>query len=219
MSVAKLKVGMLGGTFDPVHFGHLRSAIEVREALGLDRLHMIPAPQPPLRESPQISAEQRFELLKIGIGDTPGLLADGRELLRDGPSYSVDTLAELRREYGSDVPLIMIIGFDAFLRLAQWHRADTIFTLAHVVVIARPGYQTAWPDALRELVGDREVDSNSTLMQSPSGRLLTLTLPSMMAISATYIRERLSRGESVRYLLPEAVEKAILQYGFYQTSE
>lgn len=219
MSLARLKVGMLGGTFDPVHFGHLRSAIEVREALGLDRLHMIPAPQPPLRESPQISAEQRFELLKIGIGDTPGLLADGRELLRDGPSYSVDTLAELRREYGNDVPLMMIIGFDAFLRLAQWHRADTIFTLAHVVVIARPGYQAVWPDALRELVGDREVDSNWSLMQSPSGRLLTLTLPSMMAISATYIRERLSKGGSVRYLLPEAVEKAILQYGFYQTSE
>lgn len=219
MSSAILKIGLLGGTFDPVHFGHLRSAIEIREALGLDRLHMIPAPHPPLRKSPQVSAEQRLELLKMGIGDTPGIIADGRELHRSGPSYSVDTLAELRDEYGDEVPLVMVVGCDAFLRLTQWHRAKMIFSLAHVVVMARPGYQSPWSAPLRELVKDREVHSTSALMQSPCGKLLTLALPSTMAISATYIRERLGRGESVRYLLPESVEQAILQYGFYQTCE
>lgn len=210
---------MLGGTFDPVHLGHLRSAVEVREALGLDRLHMIPAPQPPLRQAPQVSPAQRFELLKLGIADTPGIIADDRELRRSGPSYSVETLAELRSEYGQDVPLTMVIGFDAFLKLTQWHKVGDIFALAHLVIIDRPGYQMPWPQPLKELVGNRGVDSVAALMQSPSGGVLTLTLPSMMSISATYVRARLKAGESVRYLLPEAVEKTILQQGFYQTCE
>nr|WP_039869141.1 nicotinate-nucleotide adenylyltransferase [Halomonas sp. TD01] len=219
MSSTSMRIGMLGGTFDPVHLGHLRSAVEVREALGLDRLHMIPAPQPPLRDTPQVSPEQRFELLTLGISDTPGVVADDRELRREGPSYSVDTLAELRQAYGDSASLVMIIGFDAFLRLAKWHKAKQIFSLAHLVVIARPGYNAPWPEALRELVGDREVDSVDELMQCPNGNVLTLALPSMMAISATYIRERLKMGKSVRYLLPEAVEEAILHYGFYHSSE
>ncbi|AQU85140.1 MULTISPECIES: nicotinate-nucleotide adenylyltransferase [unclassified Halomonas] len=219
MTQKTLRVGMLGGTFDPVHLGHLRSAVEVREALGLDRLHMIPAPQPPLRQAPQVSPAQRFELLKLGIADTPGIIADDRELRRSGPSYSVETLAELRSEYGQDVPLTMVIGFDAFLKLTKWHKVGDIFALAHLVIIDRPGYQMPWPQPLKELVGNRGVDSVAALMQSPSGGVLTLTLPSMMSISATYVRARLKAGESVRYLLPEAVEKTILQQGFYQTCE
>ncbi|WP_311065572.1 nicotinate-nucleotide adenylyltransferase [Halomonas sp. DWK9] len=214
-----LRVGMLGGTFDPVHNGHLRSAIEVREALGLDTLHMVPAPQPPLRDTPQVSATQRLALLTAGIGNTPGLLADDRELHRKGPSYSVDTLVELRQQYGDDVPLVMVIGFDAFLRLAKWHRAEQLFELAHLVVIARPGYQSPWPTPLKELVGDRAVDSVALLMQHTRGRVLMLELPSLMAISATYIRQRLSDGKSVRYLVPEAVEQAIFRQGLYQSSE
>lgn len=214
-----MRIGMLGGTFDPVHLGHLRSAVEVREALELDRLHMIPAPQPPLRDTPQVSPEQRFELLRLGVSDTPGVMADDRELRREGPSYSVDTLAELRQAYGDSASLVMIIGFDAFLRLAKWHKANQIFSLAHLVVIARPGYNARWPEELRELVGNREVDSVDELMRSPNGNVLTLALPSMMAISATYIRERLEKGKSVRYLLPEAVEEAILRHGFYHSGE
>ncbi|WP_301584722.1 nicotinate-nucleotide adenylyltransferase [Halomonas alkaliantarctica] len=219
MNSTPTRIGMLGGTFDPVHLGHLRSAIEVREALKLDRLHMIPAPQPPLRGTPQVSPAQRLELLTLGIGDTPGVVADDRELRREGPSYSVDTLVELRQAYGDSARLVMIIGFDAFLRLAKWHNVNQIFSLAHLVVIARPGYSTSWPDALRELVGDREVDSVDELMLCPNGNVLTLALPSMMAISATYIRERLQQGKSVRYLLPEAVEEAILQHGLYHSHE
>ena len=214
-----MRVGMLGGTFDPIHNGHLRSAVEVREVLGLNTLHMVPAPQPPLRDTPQVSAAQRLALLKAGIGDTPGLLADDRELQRDGPSYSVDTLAELRQQYGDDVSLVMVIGFDAFLRLAKWDRAEQLFELAHLVVIARPGYQSSWPSALKELVGNREVDSVDVLMQRTRGGMLMLELPSLMAISATYIRERLQAGKSVRYLLPEAVEQAIFYQGLYQSDE
>ncbi|GAA3908020.1 nicotinate-nucleotide adenylyltransferase [Halomonas cibimaris] len=212
------RIGMLGGTFDPVHLGHLRSAVELHEALALDRLHMIPAPQPPLRGRPQVPAKARLALLEAGIGDTPGLYADGRELSRTGPSYSADTLAELRAEYGPEARLVMALGQDAFARLADWHAPERLFALAHIVVVARPGYAPADSPRLRELIGTREVADPETLMQSPGGGLLRVTLPSRMAISATDIRHRLQHGQSVRYLLPEAVERAAVIRRLYQPS-
>lgn len=210
------RVAMLGGTFDPVHLGHLRSAVELRELLNLDRVHMVPAKRPPLRNSPQVSARQRLTLLQLGIGDTPGLIADGRELEREGPSYSVDTLASLRDEYGTDARLIMALGHDAFLRLPEWHTPQRLFELAHLVVIERPDHQMALPAALRELIAEREVDSPELLMQRPAGGLLRVALATRMAVSATAIRERLAAGQSVRYLLPEAVETRIRQASLYQ---
>ena len=209
MSEAPLRVGMFGGTFDPVHLGHLRSAVEISECLQLDRLHMIPAPQPPLRGQPQVSAQDRLALLEAGVKDTPGLIADGRELRRQGPSYSTLTLAELREEYGDTARLVMVLGQDAFLRLADWHQPEQLFTLAHVVVMARPGYQPNRSAALKELIGLREVDSVASMMEEPKGKLLALTLPTPMGISATDIRQRLAEHSSVRYLLPEAVEEQI----------
>lgn len=216
MSQSGQRIGMLGGTFDPVHLGHLRSALEVHEALSLDRLHMIPAQQPPLRGQPQVSAQQRLALLKAGIGDTPGLVADDRELRRGGPSYSADTLAELRAEYGYQSRLMMVIGFDAFLRLTQWHQPERLFELAHLVVIARPGYNDPLPESLMELVEHRRVDSVEILMQRPCGGYLPLQLPSLMTISATYIRQCLVEKKSVRYLVPAPVEEAIEQDRLYQ---
>lgn len=211
------RIGMLGGTFDPVHLGHLRSAVELHEHLVLDRLHMIPAPQPPLRGCPQVAAHERLALLEAGIGDTPGLVADGRELKRAGPSYSADTLAELRDEYGADARLVMVLGEDAFSRLADWHAPERLFELAHIVVIARPGYCAGHSAQLQELIGEREVADASALMQRPHGRLLRVTLSSRMAISATDIRRRLQQGESVRYLLPAAVEQVAVARQLYQT--
>lgn len=213
------RIGMLGGTFDPIHLGHLRSAVELREVLSLDRLHMIPAQQPPLRGRPQVSARQRLALLEAGIGNTPGLMADDRELRRDGPSYSADTLADLRVEIGEQARLVMIVGYDAFLRLTQWRQPDRLFELAHLVVIARPGYSDPLPTSLTELVEHRRVDSVEELMKRPSGGYLPLELPTLMAISATYIRQCLKAGKSVRYLLPGPVEQAITRDGLYQQCE
>jgi nicotinate-nucleotide adenylyltransferase len=206
---------MLGGTFDPVHLGHLRSAVELHEALALDRLHMIPASLPPLREAPNVSARERLALLTLGIGDTPGLVADARELEREGPSYTADSLASLREEYGQEARLMMALGHDAFLRLADWHEPERLFALAHVVVIDRPGWDVPLPGALEELLRGREVDAVDALMVRPAGLLLRLCLPSRMAISATEIRQRLAAGRSVRYLLPEAVEERIRQERLY----
>ncbi|MEQ6917177.1 nicotinate-nucleotide adenylyltransferase [Halomonas aquatica] len=207
---------MLGGTFDPVHLGHLRSAVELLEALVLDRVHMVPAAMPPLRGEPRVSAAERLALLSLGIGDTPGLVADPRELERDGPSYSADTLASLRREQGREARLVMALGHDAFLRLADWHEPERLFELAHVVVIDRPDHDATLPAALRELLVGREVEDGEALMAHPAGRLLRLRLPSRMAISATEVRRRLAAGLSVRYLLPEAVEARILSRGLYR---
>ncbi|MFQ3788231.1 nicotinate-nucleotide adenylyltransferase [Halomonas sp. A29] len=201
---------MLGGTFDPVHLGHLRSAVELLEVLELDRIHMVPAKVPPLRGTPQVTPEERLALLRLGIGDTPGLIADPRELERDGPSYSADTLASLRSEYGSQARLVMALGHDAFLRLADWHLPQRLFELAHLVVIDRPDFEAPLPAALAELIEGREVDNPRALMQRPAGSLLRLALPTRMAISATEIRQRLAADRSVRFLLPEAVEARIL---------
>jgi len=210
------RLAMLGGTFDPVHLGHLRSAVELREALDLDRVHMVPAAMPPLRGEPSVSAADRLALLRLGIGDTPGLVADPRELERDGPSYTADTLASLRRELGAEARLIMALGHDAFLRLADWHEPERLFALAHVVVIDRPDHQAALPEKLVELLEGREVEERAALMARPAGQLLRLRLPSRMAISATEVRRRLSAGRSVRYLLPEAVEAHLLSRGLYR---
>jgi nicotinate-nucleotide adenylyltransferase len=207
---------MLGGTFDPVHLGHLRCAVELREALALDRVHMIPAARPPLREAPGVSAEHRLELLALGIGDTPGLVADGRELRRTGPSYSVDTLAELRLDYGDQARLVMALGHDAFLRLADWHDARRLFELAHLVVMERPDHQAPLPGALGELIADRDAGTPEALMARPAGGLLRLRLPTRMAISATDIRRRLAQGRSVRYLLAAAVERRLQELKLYK---
>lgn len=213
---APARIAMLGGTFDPVHLGHLRSAVELREALSLDRVHMIPAHRPPLRGEPGVSSHERLALLRLGIGDTPGLYADDREIRRAGSSYSVDTLASLRDEYGGDVRLVMALGHDAFLRLADWHAPERLFALAHVVVIERPGHERPLPRALRELLGDREVETVAALFEQPAGGVLRLGLPSRMEISATDIRRRLREGASVSYLLPEAVRARIMALGLYR---
>lgn len=215
MSKACLKVGMFGGTFDPVHLGHLRSAVELYEALQLDVLHMIPAPRPPLRDQPEVSAQDRLALLEAGLDGVPGLVADGRELLREGPSYTTLTLAELREEYGAQARLVMVLGQDAFLRLADWHQPEQLFEYAHVVVISRPGYRPERSAALAELIGHREVDSVSALMEAPHGRLLALALPTTMSISATDIRRRLAASQSIRFLVPAPVDEAIQQRRLY----
>ncbi|HSH57307.1 MAG TPA: nicotinate-nicotinamide nucleotide adenylyltransferase [Halomonas sp.] len=165
---------------------------------------------------PSVSPAQRLALLRLGIGDTPGLVADDRELWREGPSYSADTLASLREELGGEARLVMALGHDAFLRLAEWHAPQRLFELAHLVVVERPDYQAALPVALRELIAGRESEGVEELMARPAGGLLRLRLPSRMAISATELRRRLARGLSVRYLLPEAVETHIMAHGFYR---
>lgn len=215
-AAAPSRVAMLGGTFDPVHLGHLRSAVELGEVLDLDRVHMIPVHVPPHREAPGICAEHRLAMLAAGIGDTPGLVADDREIRRSGQSYSIDTLTSLRDELGDEARLVMAVGHDAFLGLPSWHQRERLLALAHIVVIDRPDHEAPLEPALANLIDGREVSTVEAMMSAPSGNLLRLRLPSRMAIAATEVRKRLQSGRSVRYLLPEAVERYIASHGLYR---
>ncbi|MCM5703353.1 nicotinate-nucleotide adenylyltransferase [Larsenimonas salina] len=205
---------MLGGTFNPVHLAHLRSAIELKETLGLDEVRMVPCHVPPHRDEPQTPAHQRLEMLSLALEGVPGVIADDRELRRDGPSFSLDTLKSFRDELGEDDQLIMAIGEDAFSKLDRWRAPEALFELAHVVVIARPDHGLDVPAGLSDFLAARRAHSAEAL-SGPSGRWLALSLASPMAISSTDIRTRLSRGQDIRYLVPEVVRHYVERHGLY----
>jgi len=146
------KIGIFGGTFDPIHIGHLRMALELKEQLGLDEMRLLPCHQPPHRDAPQVSSVQRVEMLRIALQDCPELQLDERELLRDKPSYTYDTLMELRAELGSEVSLVLCMGEDAFAGLPTWYRWQELIRLAHLVVIARPGWNIPESGDARDLL-------------------------------------------------------------------
>ena len=194
-------IGVLGGTFAPIHNGHLRVAIEAREQLGLSEVRLVPAARPPLRAVPANDAKRRLRWTRLAVKGEPGLAVDGRELRRKGPSYTVDTLAAIRREVGR-TPLCLLLGADAAARFEQWHRWEQILELAHLVVFNRDGRRAAFPAALQAL--DRDAPDPAALRSRPGGLFFTLTMPPL-PISATDIRRRLAAGQSVRGLVPERV--------------
>ena len=193
-------IGILGGTFDPVHYGHLRPAQEAYERLPLDELRFVPAAAPPLRAAPVASGAQRLAMVQRAIAGIAGLRADDRELRRGGPSFTVSTLESLRAEIGA-TPLCLLIGMDQFRHFEQWHRWPDIPALAHLVVLNRPGISAGdlpgWASA-------RVTEDFADLHQAPAGRLAFLAVHPQ-DISATDIRARLARGESVAGLVPDAV--------------
>ncbi len=210
-------IGIFGGTFDPVHFGHLRPALDVKQALGMDEMRMIPAFQPPHRMQPIANPGQRLTMLRAAVGDEPDLQVDNREMLREGTSFMVDTLASLRSESGGDAPLCLVLGADAFLKLDEWHHWRDIPELAHVVVTHRPGWRLdmnmASPE-LQALWRERQVTDRSQLAANPAGRII-LQAVTPLDISATQIRALVAAGDSPRYLLPDAVWNLIRMHGLY----
>lgn len=208
---------MLGGTFDPVHYGHLRPALEVLELLDLAEVHFIPCRIPAHRGTPLIGAEERLELVRLATAEQPGFVADDRELRRPGPSYMVDTLDSLRREVG-DAPLCLIVGGDAFRELHTWRRWQELTDLAHLVVMQRPGASPDLPPALEAFVAPRAVQEPAALLRRPAGGVLFRPV-TQLAISATQIRRLLAQGQSVRYLLPEAVLAHIRDRALYRPSD
>ncbi|MGC9457761.1 MAG: nicotinate-nucleotide adenylyltransferase, partial [Halothiobacillaceae bacterium] len=197
-------IGLLGGTFDPVHLGHLRLAEEVREALALEKVRFLPAARPPHRDDPQTDGAQRLRLVELAVADHPNFVVDDREFSRAGRSYTVDTLASIREEIGQSRPLVLIMGMDAFNGFTRWHRWADILEQASVAVATRPGAEPG-PEA-RDLLTERGV-SPAELAEVPAGRICCVPI-TRLDISATAIRERLARGGSLRYLVPEAVRLA-----------
>lgn len=209
-------IGILGGTFDPIHYGHLRPAAEVRGALGLSEIRVIPAARPPHRGEPLASAENRLIMARLAAAETPGFTVDDRELRRAGPSYTVLTLEELRRVLGANTPLCLLVGADAFAGFTTWHRWQEIPALAHLVVLRRPDSAvTADPATWPEWARARAARTARELATAPAGRVMFVdTGP--QDISATAVRRHVARGESIAGLVPPAVEHHILQHRLYR---
>ena len=210
------RVAMFGGTFNPVHVGHLRAAIELHEQLGLDQVHMVVNREPPHRQVPGVSGRDRFAMLSAAVAPLDGVVADARELSREGPSYSVNTLRSFRDEYGQDARLMMVVGVDAFLGLPGWRSPEEIFALAHIVVIQRPGAELVLESEMEALVAGRRADNIAMMMAAPAGRYLPLRLPTPIELSATAIRARLAAGQSTRYLLAPEVNQVIAERTLYR---
>jgi nicotinate-nucleotide adenylyltransferase len=204
-----------GGTFDPVHNGHLAIARAARDELGCT-VRLMPAADPPHRAAPGADAGQRARMLELAIADEPGLIVDRRELDRDGRSYSVDTLRELRAEMGPDAPIALLIGADSFLGLPGWHEWKALFDFAHFVVAPRPGspLDGQLPQELAAMVRGRWTESPEILESTASGRLFLLDQP-LQPESASEVRRRIASGQAWLELVPAAVAGFILGQGLY----
>jgi len=207
-------IGIFGGTFDPVHLGHLRPALDVFQQLGFESMYWIPNRVPPHRQTPATDTVHRLEMLKRAIQPVDGFVLDTRELDRQGPSYMVDTLTSLRKEF-PQTGLCLVLGQDAFNELPAWHEWQRLLTLAHLVVCTRPGYQYPQHGELQALKDKHCVESIKALQEECFGKIY-LQPVTELDISATRIRELVQQGNSIRYLVPDAVCDYIEAHGLYR---
>lgn len=213
-----MRIGILGGTFDPIHFGHLRLAEEVGEEIGLDRVHLIPAALPPHKDRKPVSPFQhRMAMTRIAVEGTPRLEALDLEGRRQGRSYSIETLREFRKLFQDNFELFFIIGMDAFLEIGTWKEYKKLFNYAHFLVIDRPGFQSEdlGPFVTSLDVGfEREEGGNKFVV--PSGNHLIFKEATLMDISSTDIRNKVSEGKTIRFMLPERVREYIKEKRLYR---
>jgi nicotinate-nucleotide adenylyltransferase len=212
-------IGVFGGTFNPIHFGHLRCAVEVKDLFGLEHIRLIPNANPPHRESPSAPPLARATMVELAIGNHLGLVCDLRELKRqqqmpNQQSYMVDTLASLRADY-PEQPLLLFIGNDAFNLLTRWHCWQRLFDYAHIVVMTRPGWQV---QVLADFFLARLAGNGGELRQSLAGKLFFQSV-TPLDISSTAIRDSISKQQDPSFLLPDAVIAYIRQHKLYQASE
>ena len=201
-------IGILGGAFDPIHIGHLRTALEVKEQLGLTELRLIPTHDPPHRPPLAAPGAIRLEMVRAAIAGQPGFVADDRELRRTGKSYTLLTLRELREELG-DPPLCLLLGADAFRGFPTWHQPEEVLDACHLIVMQRPG------DPAPPLYTERHATDPAALASARGGKILFMPV-TQLAISATQIRGLARDGRDLRYLVPEAVLAVIRREGLYR---
>lgn len=209
-------LGVFGGTFDPIHYGHLRLAETAREALGLTRVRLIPAGQPPHRATPGAAGAHRLAMARLAAASNPAFEVDPAEVEAAQASYTILSLERLRAELGPRRPLVLLLGVDAFLGLPTWRRWTELFDFAHLAVANRPGYSldgATMPAALAEEATRRQA-SSSILGAAPAGHLVQFAM-TPLAISATDIRARCAAGQSLRYLLPPPVVDYISRHQLY----
>jgi nicotinate-nucleotide adenylyltransferase len=206
-------MGIFGGTFDPIHYGHLRTAFELYQLLRLPEVRFMPAGNPPHRETTFASNALRLRMVEVAIAGQPGFTLDDRELRRSGPSYSVDTLGDLRAEYPHR-PLCLVIGMDAFLGLSAWHRWRELLDLGHLVVAHRPGWEAPTTGTLGELLAARGTATVSDLHERTCGRIYIHAV-TQLEISSTEVRALIAAGRDPRFLMPDGVRDIILDTGCY----
>ncbi len=206
---------IFGGTFDPVHNGHLHTATDVAELLGVNQVRLIPCGEPAHRSPPIATAAQRLKMLQLAVEGQASFVIDTQELARSGPSYMVDTAANLRSELGQQCCICLMMGMDAFLGLPNWHQWQKIPEYLNLVVMERPGWQKMQHEALQPLLERCQVPTIEALKSAPAGKILMVTV-SKLAISASQIREKISAGEPVDGLLPKAVLELIETEKIYQ---
>lgn len=220
MSDAAGALGLFGGTFDPLHVGHLRLAIEAREALGLAAVCFIPAGKPALRDAPAGPAADRLAMVAQTLAAMPGFSVDAAEVLaaadQHGPSYTIETLERQRRLHGDQRPLVLLLGADAFARLESWHRWRELFDLAHVAVATRPGHELKAGDPALAAEFRNRLGAAADLHATPAGRVVPFAITGL-EVSASEIRRRLAAGLDVRHLVPDAVLDYIDSHPLYRT--
>ena len=205
--------GVFGGMFDPIHYGHLRTAHELHELLGLEAVAFVPAGDPPHRATPLADAATRLEMVRAAVGHDPHFVVDDRELRRAGPSYTILTLEELRAERGAQ-PLVLIVGMDAFAGIDLWHRAAELISLAHIVVARRPEASLPATGLAAALVAERRCGDPARLADSPAG-LVYVCENTELVLSSSAVRAVIAGGRDPRYLMPEAARRIILARGSY----
>ena len=207
-------VGLYGGTFDPIHLGHLHAAQAAREELNLSSVHLILSARPGHRSAPAGDTAHRWQMLKLACSTSPGLMADDSELQRRGLSYTIDTLIEWTRIYPDALPC-WIMGQDAFATLPSWHRWSELTQWCNIIVLRRPGDERPEPQDVQRLCQQHEV---ATMDPQKIGQIYRVHRP-MLEVSATDIRERLKKGEPVKNLLADPVYSYIKQHHLYEYSE
>lgn len=209
-------IGILGGTFDPIHFGHLRMALELYQALDLAEVRLIPCYQPVHRKLPVATPAQRLDMVTKAIADEPVLKVDSCEIDRQGPSYTIDTLKGLHAK-NANTPFAIIMGIDALLGFSSWHKWEEILKLAHLVVAHRPQYQLPQTGVIADLLKERLTENPAALHQVAAGNIL-LHPVTALEISSTDIRKQIAEGKNPRFLLPDSVYSYIKQHGTYSIS-
>ena len=206
-------IGIFGGTFDPIHYGHLRTALELKQRLDLDAVHFVPCAKPPHRTAPMTDGALRLRMVEAAIRDEAGFVADSRELARAGLSYTIDTLGSFRAEFG-DRSLCLLLGMDAFLGLVEWHRWRELPMLAHIVVAHRPGWEAPKSGALGELLRERRPPSVDELATTRAG-FVHVQPVTQLEISSTDLRDSLRAGRDPQFLVPDSVRQIILDTECY----
>jgi nicotinate-nucleotide adenylyltransferase len=216
MTHQKQPIGILGGTFDPIHFGHLRTALEIYQSLHLSHVKIIPCFQPVHRKLPTATPEQRLAMVKLATESEPALKVDNCEIKRKTPSYMIDTLEYLLKST-THPPLCLIMGIDAFLGFPSWHRYEDILRVAHLIIVHRPNYQLPSTGILAELLKQCLTKNPNDLHEHSVGKILFHPV-TPLEISASDIRRQIATGKVPRYLLPDNVYQYIQQHGIYSVN-